>query len=96
MDQRNGLSVLRLESFEEWDEKILLLRRNFDVVQDEIGEFVQTAKQIWAAALTGAVDMQDVSTAFLHGVADIFSSLSMSMRQVSDEFLAQKGDFARR
>ena len=38
--------------------------------------------------------MQDVSPSFLHGVADLFSGLSMGVRQICDEFLAQEGDLA--
>jgi hypothetical protein len=40
--------------------------------------------------------MEDVSTAFLHGVADLFLGLSMGVRQVRDEFLAKEGDLALR
>ena len=96
VDQRDGFAVLRLDSLEKRDEKLLLLRRNFDAVQDEVGQLVQAAKQVGAAPLAGAVHMQDVSASFLHSVADFFSGLSMGMRQIGDEFLSQEGNLASR
>jgi hypothetical protein len=39
-----SITVLLLESLEEWDEKPLFLRRDFDVIQDDIGQFIQAAE----------------------------------------------------